>query len=158
MIRAVLLAAIASLATSTVNAATYDYWTALSPGGATETDTGIKERVLVMVGNNGAAGSNAGPPFAVTLTVTTDRGAPICSATLVRQPAILKGQQLIALAFNLSYPKQLTAAEARVTYIANAEIRTAITAADANAANDSQRKTFAFRAGARTSCETLLSR
>ena len=159
-IRAIAVAAAATFGAVALNAATYDYWSALSAGGMTSSPAGTIDKVLVIIGNNGVVGSNAGPQYDVVLTVRTADGAPVCSASSVRQPPIIKGQQRIALAFQVSYTRPNGGApdpQRTVRYLLQSNITTGSPGEDANPANGSQSKTFAFRSDAKTSCETLLT-
>lgn len=161
MIRAIALAAAVSFAAAAMHGATYDYWSALSAGGTTSSAAGTIEKVLVIIGNNGVAGSEVGPQYDVVLTVKRPDGTPVCSASSVRQPPIGNGQQRIALAFQVTSTKSNDdAVDSRrvVRYVLQSNITTQVPLEDANPANGSQSKTFAFRSDASASCETLPTR
>jgi hypothetical protein len=158
------IAALIFLSTVALSAATYDYWATLSPGGSTTTPAGKTEKVLVVIGNNGAPGSNAGPNYDVILTAKTTAGAAVCTAGYSTEPPIAKGQQLIPLAFRLFYPSptgKLAGVDAGrrppVQYLLEVNINTQSPNDDANPANGFQSKTFTFPAGGKPSCEKLLN-
>lgn len=158
-----LLATLTSLIAMTVSAATYDYWATLSPGGSSTSAAGKTEKVLVVIGNNGAPGSIAGPNYDVILTARTPAGAVICTAGYGAQPPMAKGQQLIPLAFHLLYPAPTGKPGADATrhppvqYLLEVRINTQSPNDDANPANGFQSKTFTFLPGAKPSCEKLLN-
>ncbi len=146
------------IAGTVLGAAPYDYWVVLSPGGSTRSANGTTEKVLVVIGNNGAPGSNAGPSYDVILTVKQPNGDPVCSAGYSTQPPIQKGQQLIPLAFQLYYPnaEQTTKPVALVQYVVEANIRTKDPNDDTNPANGRQSKIFTFKSGGQASCQKLM--
>jgi hypothetical protein len=158
-----LLATLTFLIAMTVSAATYDYWATLSPGGSSTNAAGKTEKVLVVIGNNGVPGANAGPNYDVILTARTPAGAVICTARYTAQPPMAKGQQLIPLAFHLLYPAPTgkpgadATGHSPVQYLLEVRINTQSPNDDANPANDFQSKTFTFPAGAKASCEKPLN-
>jgi hypothetical protein len=135
----------------------FDYWVSLSPGGS----TGSAQIVKVVIGNNGAPGSNAGPNYDVVLTVKND-GQPVCAAGYSTQPPIQKGKQLIPLQFELVYPPPKLNQPPRrgelvmEQYVLEASINTQYPNDDTNGANGSQMKTFTFRSGGQGACKKLL--
>lgn len=158
------LAIFTSVIAMSVNAATYDYWASLSPGGSSTSAAGKTEKVMVMIGNNGAPGSIAGPHYDVILTARTPAGAVICTCGYAVQPPIAKGQQLIPLVFHLFYPVSVGKPDPDATrhlpvqYLLEARINTQSPNDDANPANGVESKAFTFPAGAKPSCEKLLNR
>ena len=147
----------------TAKAASYDYWATLSPGGSSMSAAGRAEKVLVVIGNNGAAGSLGGPTYDLLLTARTAAGEGICTASLIAQPPMARGQQLIPLAFVLLVPETSgkpgrdAPTPSPVLYRLEVRISTQSPNDDANLVNNFQAKPFTLPAGGKPSCEKLLN-